>query len=424
MAGENRQDAYAYLMDLATQQGYVTFDTIFEVTERWQLPMSDVDWLSNSIAIRGVIVYEKPPVKTHKPESNPVKIHKPESEKYRDYAQGDYEEVFRKVVTIEPSLTPFITEIKSIRPPQYREFTRLIYQAKEGNVHARNRIVEMHLRMAVRVGLQRAEQYEENLVDCIGEACVGLVSAIDRYDPKTSGPFSSYASLWMLQNISREQATKRPDVYYPVHKKEQYFIMFPILREHGCASCEELWKCNKARDYVKKRLKCSDDQIEDVILQMIPFISIDTVIESVVREQKENRNGSRRGFCRVWFDRITSADDLVENCEQEHMQEAVKSAMDALTERERRVLEERYGFNDGEEKTLGEVGTLLGVTRERIRQIEAKAIKKLRYSVRLKEFAEYYSSNRNVNSHINNKEPEWKRRMQAILEKNTIKGFK
>ena len=145
-----------------------------------------------------------------------------------------------------------IDEIRLIRPPQFRELSGIIYQAKEGNEYARNRIVEMHLRMAVRIGLQRAEQYDADLVDCIGDACVGLHTAVERYDPDTSGPFGSYASLRMLQNISREQKTQRPDVYYPVHKKEQYYTMYPILRNRGCTACDKVWVCRKVRDWLFK----------------------------------------------------------------------------------------------------------------------------------------------------------------------------
>ena len=194
MAGDNRQDAYAYLLNLATQQGYVTFDNIIDAADRWELPINEVDWLSNSITTRGILVYDEAQEKANRVNDD---------DEYSDYAQSDYEAVFKMVVELEPSLKPFIDEIKMIRPPQFRELSGIIYQAKEGNECARNRIVEMHLRIAFRIGLQRAEQYDADLVDFIGDACVGLLTAVDRYDPYTSGPFDSYASLWMLQNISR-----------------------------------------------------------------------------------------------------------------------------------------------------------------------------------------------------------------------------
>ena len=149
MAGDNRQDAYAYLLNLATQQEYVTFDNIIDAADRWELPINEVDWLSNSITTRGILVYDEAPEKANRVNDD---------DEYSDYAQSDYEAVFKMVVELEPSLKPFIDEIKMIRPPQFRELSGIIYQAKEGNEYARNRIVEMHLRIAVRIGLPRAEQ--------------------------------------------------------------------------------------------------------------------------------------------------------------------------------------------------------------------------------------------------------------------------
>lgn len=370
MAGENRQDAYAHLMELATQQGYVTFDNVFEVTERWQLPVSDVDWLSNSIAIRGVLVYEKPP----------IKIYRPEIKEYRDYAQGDYEEVFRKVIAIEPSLAPFINEIRKIRPPQQREFAKLIHLAKEGNAHARDRLVEMYLRMAVRVGLQRAEQYDEDVIDCIGNAYEGLIIAVDRYNPKTNGAFGSYAALWMLQNVSREQSTKRPEVYYPANKKEKYFTMYPVLKNRGCTTCDEIGRCDKVRELVKKRLKCSRNKVEEIILQMTPFNSYEVVLGKILQDVKGCRGERKKELTRLWFEQTVVYEDLLDKRICENIKEAVTQALAKLSDREKKVIMDRYGILDGKEKTLEEVGLNLGVTRERVRQIELKAIRKLRHS--------------------------------------------
>lgn len=88
-------------------------------------------------------------------------------------------------------------------------------------------MIEMHLRIALRIALQRSETYDMDLEDAIGYACIGLIIAVDKYDPDTSGPFSSYATLWILQNISREQSTQRKLVYYPVHKRMSILQCIP-----------------------------------------------------------------------------------------------------------------------------------------------------------------------------------------------------
>lgn len=379
MAGDNRQDAYVYLLNLEAQQGYVTFDNIIDAADRWELPINEVDWLSNSITTRGILVYDKASEKTNRVNDDG----------YSDYAQSDYEAVFQRVIEREPSLKFLIDEIRLIRPPQFRELSGIIYQAKEGNEYARNRIVEMHLRMAVRIGLQRAEQYDAALVDCIGDACVGLLTAVDRYDPDTSGPFSSYASLWMLQNISREQKTQRPDVYYPVHKKEQYYTMYPILRDRGCISCEKVWVCKEARKIVQERLSCSNEQTEDVILQMLPFDSLDAMLEDVFGVEKDVFEKHENDFKRLLIEKIADPKDMYANFEIKSMQEVVNSALNTLTDREQKVIRDRFGFDNGEEKTLEELGANFGVTRERVRQIESKALRKLNQPSRLKKLEGY-----------------------------------
>lgn len=369
MTGDNRQDAYAYLLDLATKQGYVTFDDIIDAAEQWKLPLNEVDWLSNSISTRGVLVCDEVPEKTNRVD---------ESDEYDDYAQCDYEAVFNRIVELEPSLSLFIDKVKMIKPPQYKEMAGIVYQAKEGNKYAKNRIVEMYLRMALRIGLQRAEQYDADLVDCIGDACIGLIIAVDKYDPDTSGPFGSYASLWMLQNISREQKTQRPNVYYPVHKKEQYYTMYPILKDRGCTTCDKVWICREVRRIVQSRLECANEQAEDVVLQTLAFDSFNEMYENAVSKAKYILDKHEEHIYRLFIEKLSVFDDIEDIIGEQEMRETINEVLNILTDREQKVIRDRFGFDDGKEKTLEEVGADFGVTRERIRQIETKALKKLR----------------------------------------------
>ncbi len=373
MAGDNRQDAYSHLLDLAARNGYIIFDDIVDAAERWSLPLSDVDWLSNSITTRGVLVYDEAPDK-----SNRVS----EEDEYDDYAQSDYDTVFGRIIELEPSLEPFVNEVRQIKPPQYKELSGIIYQAKEGNEYAKNRIVEMHLRIALRSALQRSEQYDADLIDCVGDACVGLLVAVDKYDPDTSGPFGSYASLWMLQNVSREQKTQRPDVYYPIHKKEQYYTMYPILRDKGCTECEKVWICPKVREIIRTRLECSNEQTEDVILQTLPFYSLEDLSVDVFEENGNVFEKHESCLQRLLIEKTTIYDEVQEKIEEEDMKRAVDEVLKTLTDREQKVIRDRFGFDNGEEKTLEQVGADFGVTRERVRQIESKALKKLCHPTR------------------------------------------
>lgn len=229
MGRDLRQEALTYLLEKADKYGYVTFDDIMDCADANSLPIQYFDWLSSAITTRGVLIYDEAPTIGNRIVQNN------EDDEYNDYAQSDYEYVYDRIIELDGSLREFVSEIRSIKPPQWKEFSQLKYQLIEGNPHARNRMIEMHLRIALRIALQRTEAYDMDIEDAIGEACIGLVTAVDKYDPDTNGAFGSYAAMWILQNISRRQSTQRVLMYYPVHKKDTYFSAYPLLKAGGYA---------------------------------------------------------------------------------------------------------------------------------------------------------------------------------------------
>lgn len=370
MGRDNRQEALAYLLGQAEKQGYVTFDNIMDCADANSLPIKDFDWLTSAITTRGILVYDEAPASRT--------VSNQDDDDFDDYAQSDYEAVCDRIIELEPALEPFITDVRNIVPPQWREFTQLKYQALEGNQHARNRMIEMHLRIAVRIALQRAEAYDMDIVDAVGEACIGLVTAVDKYDPDTNGPFGSYAAMWVLQNISRRQSTRRPLMYYPVHKKDPYFSAYPIIKASGFIDNPELYEIEEVKAMILRGTSLSVDQVDDAIAATVPFESFEDLYDF------EDVN-----------DEIVVPDELVYDAEIEQevaghlLTEQIAEILDTLTEREKNVIELRYGLTGDEAKTLEEVGTAFGVTRERIRQIEAKAIRKLRHPSRSRKLRDY-----------------------------------
>ena len=376
MEQDSRQDAYEYLVSLANRQGYVTFDEIMDCADDHSLSIQDFDWLSNSITSRSILVYSE----------LPTTVSLTEDDEYDDFAQSDYEAVYKRIIELCPSLEPFVNSVKEIIPPQRQEIKQIKYQNVDGNEYARTRMIEMNLRIALRIALQRAETFDMDIEDAIGYACIGLTIAADKYNPDTSGAFASYATLWILQNIAREQSTRRPLVYYPAHQKDNYFAVYPILKRYGCIGCEELLQCEKARQMVVGRLACSDSDAERTISQMIPDSRIEDLVElfSIEYGETENRDvlidtllGS------ISQDTIISDEDVLQTAHDGMLSEVVSEVLKTLTPREESVLRLRYGF-DGEEQTLEQIGSRYNITRERIRQIEAKALGKLRHPSRSK----------------------------------------
>ena len=386
------ESALANLIQISSEKGFLVFDDIYDVAEKWDLSIRDVDYLSSSIATRGILVYDEAPVTNAAGSSS--------EDNYDDYAQRDYEVVFDRVIELDPGLEDFINTVRAVVPPQAREMDQLKYQVQEGNLYARERVIQMHLRFAVRIALQRAETYDTEIADTLQEACLGLIMAVDRYDPDSSGPFGSYASLWILQNIGRAQATQRPAVYYPVHKKEGYFTMYPILKENGCLN-SDIWTDKNVGKLIQDRLGCGDDQAEDIINQSMPIESLDDIYEMFLKNIEKDEiqedvfeNITENEIQENIFQNINSDifywnDDIYEEIEQRALRETLENLMGELKDREREVLKARYGFEDGVEKTLEEVGQAFGVTRERIRQIESKALRKLAHPTRTRKLKDF-----------------------------------
>lgn len=367
--------ALANLIQLSSEKGFLLFDDIYDIADKWNLSIRDVDYLSCSIVAREILVYDEAPV---------TKVSGSSEDDYDDYAQRDYEAVFNRVVELDPGLKNFINAVRTVVPPQAHEMDQLKYQVQEGNLYARERVIQMHLRVAVRIALQRAETYDREIADTLQEACIGLVTAVDRYDPDSGGSFGSYAALWILQNIERTQVNQRPTVYYPVHKKEGYSTMYPILKEKGYLD-SYIRRESEIRRMIQDQLGCSIDQVEDIINQLIPIESLDAIYEMFLQNiemdddleivtEKEIPVNVLQG---INVDAINWNDDVYREIEKRALGEILRSMMGELTNREQQILQMRYGFEDGIEKTLEEVGKKFGVTRERIRQIEVRAIAKL-----------------------------------------------
>ncbi len=371
MEQDYRQAALRQLLDLAAANGYVTFDDIFDCGNQYDLSIGAFDWLSSQITIRNIIIYENAPEAVST-----------DNDDIDDYAQSDYEQTFKEVIAAAPNLASLIEEVRNIKPPQWGEVNRLKHQAKEGNEHARQRMIEMYMRIAIRIAWQRAKDYDSDIEATIGDAFVGLILAVDKYDPDHSGPFISYASMWIYQNITREQRTQNTNLYYPVHRKELYYACYPLLKRRGCTECEQLSECPKARKMVRDKIDGNDDQVEDVITASMPALPLHRVAKEIRRcEYVYSDTGekiSSLGERSLW----ETDDEVIDNVYYDLRKEFLLDRLDELTPRSEKILRARYGMDDGIEHTLEEVGQMFGLTRERIRQIEAASMRKLAHRCR------------------------------------------
>ena len=261
MEGGIRAESLNAAVKLSSKNGYILYQDLDDISNTYNLSLGDLDWLCNELTLHGILVYDKAPLTNE--EFN--------DEDFDDRSHLDYSLIFNSIKEKSPSLAYFVDSVSRIIPPQFGEIKRLKYQVIEGNEYARRRMIEMHLRIALKLALQRSEQYNHDLTELIEIACWGLVTAVDKYDPNENGSFQSYASLWILQHFNRYQPIKRALIKYSAQKRNAYFDIYPILAKRGCSECLDLAKCKKIRDKINS-LKLIEEYsfIDDAINESIP----------------------------------------------------------------------------------------------------------------------------------------------------------
>lgn len=374
MGSDARQNALSRLLDRAGAQGYVTFDQIIECADVHALPIQDFDWLSNAVTTRGILVYD----------GEPTARADPTEETVDDYSQIDYDEIYDRIIALDSSLTFFVNTVRGIKPPQYREVSQLKHLVREGNSHARSRMIEMHLRIALKTALQRAETFDYDVDEAIQLACIGLITAVDKYDPFLNGAFSSYATMYMLQSMAREQPTRNALVYYPVHMREMCFAAYPILKQRGCLTCPSIWFCDKIRALLTTKLEYTPNQCEEVIRASLQACSLEKSLEAFDKDiQAAERNGDDPSKTENYRVFAYASDEEIEDIIYRQQQRLrISQVLRTMKPREREVMILRYGLDGSGAHTLEQVGQHFDVTRERIRQIEAKALRKLQHPSR------------------------------------------
>ncbi|MDD2246580.1 MAG: sigma-70 family RNA polymerase sigma factor [Proteiniphilum sp.] len=334
-------------------KGYVTEDYVLDLVGEYDLPLSEVSQVCEQLVAKGVVIRDD--------------AVDDEDSLGTDYSQTDYDQTFDEVVAIDESLTVFIDYVRGIQPPQWREAQYLLPQAKNGNPYAKQRIVEMYLRVVIRIALSFHKKYDFPLADTIQEGCVGLVIALDKYELDRLGVFTTYAPWWIRQVITRELSVGNPIMYFPVHMSDRLLVVYEIKKKHSCEQCMDTITCVALVSEVTDKLNCPEDEA----LQLIWYIE---PVESIEKFIGENES--------VFCDHGALESEMFDHVVYNELRSLTADAIGTLKWRESVVLQYRFGLLDDEPLTLEQVGNIYGLTRERIRQIEAKAIKKMRHPSR------------------------------------------
>ena len=246
----------------------------------------------------------------------------------------------------------------------------------EGDEEAKNRLITANLRLVINI----AKNYVGRgmfLLDLIQEGNLGLIKAVSKFDYTKGFKFSTYATWWIRQSITRAIADQARTIRIPVHMVETINKMTRVQRQ----LVQELGREPTAEEISEKM----DGALSPDRIREIQSIAVDPVsLETPIGEEDDSRLGD--------FIEDKDTESPTEYATKQLLKDELYSVMKDLTDREERVLRLRYGLDDNRPHTLEEVGREFGVTRERIRQIEAKAIRKLRHPTRAKRFGDYRDS--------------------------------
>ena len=281
------------------------------------------------------------------------------------------DEAITKDLTINDPVRMYLKEIGQIKLLTMEEELELADRINSGDERAKNTLAEANLRLVVSI----AKRYVGRgmlFLDLIQEGNIGLMKAVDKFDVTKGYKFSTYATWWIRQAITRAIADQARTIRVPVHMVETINKLARIQRQLTLELNRE-----PTEEELAKKMNLSVEKIRDIYKISQEPVSLETPIG----EEDDSHLGDF-----VPDERNMSPEDYATN---EMLKDEISEVLLTLTEREERVIRLRFGLEDGKSRTLEEVGQMFGVTRERIRQIEAKALRKLRHPSRSRKLKDY-----------------------------------
>ncbi|QAA31742.1 RNA polymerase sigma factor RpoD [Clostridium manihotivorum] len=274
-------------------------------------------------------------------------------------------------IAIDDPVRMYLKEIGKVPLLSSEEEINLAERIEEGDQYAKKKLAEANLRLVVSI----AKRYVGRgmlFLDLIQEGNLGLIKAVEKFDYRKGFKFSTYATWWIRQAITRAIADQARTIRIPVHMVETINKLIRVQRQ----LLQEL-----GRDPLPEELSKHMDMPVDKVREILKIAQEPVSLETPIGEEEDSHLGD--------FIPDDEAPAPAEAAAFTMLKEQLINVLDTLTPREEKVLRLRFGLDDGRARTLEEVGKEFNVTRERIRQIEAKALRKLRHPSRSKKLKDY-----------------------------------
>jgi len=353
------QELVKELIEKGKKRGSLTYQEIMDTLQSVELTPEQIDDIYDQLHQMGIEVV---------PETTELEALEREN---GAPAEEDIDLSIPEGVGIDDPVRMYLKEIGRIPLLTPEEEIELAKRMEQGDEEAKRRLIEANLRLVVSI----AKRYVGRgmlFLDLIQEGNLGLIKAVEKFDYRKGYKFSTYATWWIRQAITRAIADQARTIRIPVHMVETINKLIRVSRN----LLQELGR-EPTPEEIAKEMDIPVERVREIMKIAQEPVSLETPIG----EEEDSHLG----------DFIEDEDALAPADAASYMllREQLEEVLESLTPRERKVLRLRFGLDDGRSRTLEEVGQEFGVTRERIRQIEAKALRKLRHPSRSKKLKDY-----------------------------------
>ncbi len=353
----DKKSVISKLIETGKKKGILTYKEIGDMLSEYDIDVKDIDRMYEQLESLGIEVVK-------------------DLDKELEEIQSNEEEIDLSIpegIGLDDPVRMYLKEIGKVPLLSAQEEIELAEKMHNGDEYAKKRLAEANLRLVVSI----AKRYVGRgmlFLDLIQEGNLGLIKAVEKFDYTKGYKFSTYATWWIRQAITRAIADQARTIRIPVHMVETINKLIRVSRQ----LLQELGRDPRV-DEIAAEMNMSEDRVREIMKIAQEPVSLETPIG----EEEDSILGD--------FIPDSDAPAPSEMAAFTLLKEQLIDVLDTLTAREAKVLKLRFGLDDGRSRTLEEVGKEFNVTRERIRQIEAKALRKLRHpsrSKKLKDFLE------------------------------------